>query len=162
VDVNQQYPVDFRCRCTPCELHKPFGNITMQVAYESAFAHFPGQTSHNMLIPPSYASVSVEEICQPQFEDLELDILGGDKERTIKDAVHSIILWPKRYSIIPRTERSIPPTNPPQLRPSSSPRSSSRPSISPHSPSTQEPLFNSGGVGSSHDIDINPESPPKK
>jgi hypothetical protein len=31
VDDNQQYPVDFLCRCTPCELHKPFGNITMQV-----------------------------------------------------------------------------------------------------------------------------------
>jgi hypothetical protein len=42
VDDNQQYPVDFLCRCTPCELHKPFGNITMQVAHGSAFAHFPG------------------------------------------------------------------------------------------------------------------------
>jgi hypothetical protein len=46
----------------------------MQVAYGSAFAHFPGQTSHDMLIPPGYASISVEEICQSQFEDLELDI----------------------------------------------------------------------------------------
>jgi hypothetical protein len=74
VDDNQQYPVDFLCRCTPCELHKPFGNITMQVAYGSAFAHFPGQSSHGMLIPPGYTLVFVEEICQPQFEDLELDI----------------------------------------------------------------------------------------
>jgi hypothetical protein len=65
VDDNKEYPVDFLCRCTPCELHKPFGNITMQVAYGSAFAHFPGQTSHDMLIPPGYTSVSVEEICQP-------------------------------------------------------------------------------------------------
>jgi hypothetical protein len=63
VDDNQQYPVEFLYRCTPCELHTPFGNITMQVAYGSAFAHFPGQTSHGMLIPPGYASVSVEEIC---------------------------------------------------------------------------------------------------
>jgi hypothetical protein len=45
----------------------------MQVVYGNAFANFPGQTSHDMLIPPGYASVSVE-ICQPQFEDLELDI----------------------------------------------------------------------------------------
>jgi hypothetical protein len=52
VDDNQEYLVDFLCRCTPCELHKPFGNIKMQVAYGSAFAHFPGQTSHGMLIPP--------------------------------------------------------------------------------------------------------------
>jgi hypothetical protein len=78
VDDNQQYLIGFLCRCTPCELHKPFGNITMQVAYGSAFAHFPRQTSHDMLVPPGYASVSVEEICQPQFEDLELDIRGGD------------------------------------------------------------------------------------
>jgi hypothetical protein len=54
-----------------------------------------------MLIPPGYALVSVEEICQPQVEDLELDILGGDGERTFKDEVHGIILWPKRYIIIP-------------------------------------------------------------
>jgi hypothetical protein len=162
MDDNQQYPVDFLCRYTPCELHKPFGNITMQVAYGSAFPHFPGQISHGMLIPHSYASVSVEEICQSQFEDLELDILGGDGERKLKDAVHGIILWPKRYTIIPQTEGSIPPIDPPQSRPSSSPRSSSRPSTSSRSPSTQEPLFNSRGASSSHDIDINPESPPKK
>jgi hypothetical protein len=99
-----------------------------------------------MLIPPGYASVFVEEICHPQFEDLELDIPGGDGERTLKDAVHGIILWPKRYIVIPPTD----------------PRSPSRPSISPRSPSTQEPLFNSGGASSSHDIHINPESPPKK
>jgi hypothetical protein len=110
VDDNQQYPVDFLCRCTQCELHKPFGNITMQVAYGSAFTHFPGQTSHNMLIPHSYASVSVEEICLPQ--DLELDMPKSDGERTLKDAVHGIILWPKRYIIIPQTEGSIPPIDP--------------------------------------------------
>jgi hypothetical protein len=46
----------------------------MQVAYGSAFAHFRGQSSHGMLIPPGYTSVFVEEICLPQFEDLELDI----------------------------------------------------------------------------------------
>jgi hypothetical protein len=70
-----------------------------------------------MLIPPGYASVFVEDICQPQFEELELDIPGGDAERTLKtlkDAVHGIILWPKCYIIIPQTEGSIPPTDPPQ------------------------------------------------
>jgi hypothetical protein len=62
-----------------------------------------------MLIPPGYTSVCVEEICQPQFEDLELYIPGGDDgERTLKDAVHGIILWPKRYIIIP--ERGIKPS----------------------------------------------------
>jgi hypothetical protein len=88
------------------------------VAYESAFAHFPGQTSHGMVIPPGYASVSVAEICKPQFEYLELDILGGGGERTLKDAVHGTILWPRRYNIIPQMEGSIPPTDPPRPRPS--------------------------------------------
>jgi hypothetical protein len=49
-----------------------------------------------MMIPPGYTSVVVEEICQPQSEDLELDIPGGYGERTIKDVVHGTILWPKR------------------------------------------------------------------
>jgi hypothetical protein len=28
---SQRYPVDDICRCTRCELHKPFGNIKMKV-----------------------------------------------------------------------------------------------------------------------------------
>jgi hypothetical protein len=44
-----------------------------------------------MPIPPGYASVSVEKICQPDFEELELDIPGGDGEKTLKDALHDII-----------------------------------------------------------------------
>jgi hypothetical protein len=47
-----------------------------------------------MLIPPDYASVSIEKICQPDFEELELYIPGGDGEKTLKlkDAPHGIIL----------------------------------------------------------------------
>jgi hypothetical protein len=70
------------------------------VADESAFAQFPGQTSHDIPIPPPYGLVSVEKICQPDFEELELDIPGGDGEKTLKDALHCIILWPKRYIVI--------------------------------------------------------------
>jgi hypothetical protein len=55
--------------------------------------------SHDMPILPGYASVSVERICQPDFEELEIDIPGGDGEKTLKDALHGIILWPKRYII---------------------------------------------------------------
>jgi hypothetical protein len=50
----------------------------------SAFAQFHGQTSHDMPIPPGYASVSVERICQPNFEELEIDIPGGDGERHLR------------------------------------------------------------------------------
>ena len=31
VDDNERYPVDDICQRTSCELHKPFGNITMKV-----------------------------------------------------------------------------------------------------------------------------------
>jgi hypothetical protein len=44
-----------------------------------------------MPVPPGPASVSVEKICQPNFEELELDIPGGDREKTIKDALHGTI-----------------------------------------------------------------------
>jgi hypothetical protein len=53
-----------------------------------------------MPITPGYASVSIERICQPDFEELEIDIPGGDGEKTLKDALHGIILWPKCYIII--------------------------------------------------------------
>jgi hypothetical protein len=53
-----------------------------------------------MPIPPGYASVSVERICQPDFEELEIDIPGGDGEKTLKDVLHGIILWPKRHIVI--------------------------------------------------------------
>jgi hypothetical protein len=37
-----------------------------------------------MQIPPGYASVSVEKICQPDFEELELNIPEGDGERHLR------------------------------------------------------------------------------
>jgi hypothetical protein len=56
--------------------------------------------SHGMPIPPSYASVTVQRICQPDFEELELDIPRGDGEKTLKYVLHGIILWPKCYIVI--------------------------------------------------------------
>jgi hypothetical protein len=56
--------------------------------------------SHGMPIPPGYASVRIEKICQPDFEEIELDILGGDGEKTLTVAPHDIILWTKRYIVI--------------------------------------------------------------
>jgi hypothetical protein len=137
------------------------------VADESAFAQFPGQTSHDMPIPPSYASVSVEKICQPDFEELELDIPGGDGEKTLKDALHGIILWPKHYIvIIPENDGSLrdhlesgPSSSVPAREPlqSSSGSSSSLPT---RSASPQEPYDNSGEASSNkHDDDIPPNSP---
>ena len=75
-----------------------------------ALAHLPGRTIHGMQIPTGYASVGLEEIADPKFNDIELDIQGGDGERTLRDALHSIILWPKRYIIIPNMPPPIPPS----------------------------------------------------
>jgi hypothetical protein len=120
-----------------------------------------------MPIPPGYASVSVEKICQPDFEELEIDIPGGDGEKTLKDALHGIILWPKRYIVIilendgslrdhlePGQPSSVPTHEPLQssLGPSSS--------LPARSPSPQQPYDNSGERSSSdHDDDIPPNSP---
>jgi hypothetical protein len=109
-----------------------------------------------MTIPPSYASVSIEKICQPDFEELELEILGGDGEKTLNDALHSIILWPKHYIvIIPENDGS--PRDPLEPLQSSPGPSSSLPALSPF---PQEPYDNLGETSSSdHDDDIPPNSP---
>jgi hypothetical protein len=79
------------------------------VADRSAFAQFPRQTSQDMPIPHDYTAVCVEKIWQPDFEELELEIPRGDGENTLKDVLHGIILWSKRYIvIIPRiSERPL-------------------------------------------------------
>jgi hypothetical protein len=43
-----------------------------------------------MPIPPGYTSVSVERICQPDFEELEIDIPGSDGEKKLKDVLHGV------------------------------------------------------------------------
>jgi hypothetical protein len=53
--------------------------IYIYVLYGSAFVLLWGWTSNGMKIPHLYASVSVEEICQPRFEDMELEIPRGDR-----------------------------------------------------------------------------------
>jgi hypothetical protein len=37
-----------------------------------------------MPIPQGYALVSIEKICQPDFEELELDIPEGDGKRHLR------------------------------------------------------------------------------
>jgi hypothetical protein len=123
----------------------------------SAFAQFTGQSSHDMPIPPGYASVSIERICQPDFEELEIDIPGGDGEKTLKDALHSIILWPKRYIVIIPENDGSPRDHLEPGQPSSPGPSSALPA---RSPSPQQPYDNSGERSSNdHDDDIPPNSP---
>jgi hypothetical protein len=110
-----------------------------------------------MPIPPGYASVSVERICQPDFEDLEMDIPGGDGEKTLKDALHGIMLWPKRYIVIIPENDGSPRDHLEPGQPSSPGPSSALPA---RSPSPQQPYDNLGERSSSdYDDDICPNSP---
>jgi hypothetical protein len=110
-----------------------------------------------MPIPPGYASVSVERICQPDFEELEIDIPSGDGEKTLKDAPHGIILWPKCYIIIIPENDGSPRDHLEPGQPSSLGSSSALPA---HSPFLQQPYDNSSERSScDHDDDIPPNSP---
>ena len=51
-------------------------------------------------IQPRYARVAVDKVSKG-YEDLALDISGGDGEKTLGEAEKAYILWRKRYIIIP-------------------------------------------------------------
>jgi hypothetical protein len=110
-----------------------------------------------MPIPPGYASVSVERICQPDFEELEIDIPRDDREKTLKDALHGIILWPERYIVIILENDGSLRDHLERGQPSSPGPSSTLPTLS---PSPQQPYDNSGEQSSSdYNDDIPPNSP---
>ena len=48
----------------------------------------------------------------PGFESLELHIPGGDDERTLGDVQGGLILWPKKYIVIPGWTAPRPPSPP--------------------------------------------------
>ena len=91
---DQRYPVDDVTMPTPCELHVRAKNISIHVAYGSALPLNSCTTIHGRPIPPGYTSVSVEQIVGNN-EDLELDFVGGDGEKTLGDALHGVVLWRK-------------------------------------------------------------------
>ena len=83
-----------------------------------------------MPIPPGYASVTVEQIVVNN-DDLELDFVGGDGEKTLGDAVHEIVLWCKvDIKLIANTTAPVDPNDRP------SPHHPSPPSTHPASPSS--------------------------
>ena len=94
----------------------------------------PSTTIHGRPIPPGYTSVTVEQIVGNN-DDLELDFVGGDGEKTLGDALHGVVLW--RKSDIKLTERQTAPgqTDRPSPRPTSPP--SPLPPPSPPSPPAQ-------------------------
>ena len=76
---------------TNCELHSKMKNISMKVADGVAFTITPKATLHCTTILEGYARVLVDEVVDP-YSGLQLDIRGGEDERTLGEAIHHIIL----------------------------------------------------------------------
>nr|CAH65843.1 OSIGBa0147B06.2 [Oryza sativa] len=84
----------------------------------------PSGTYHYRPIPAEYSKVEVE-LVEGAYEDLELDYPGGDGETHLRDTSHAIILWRKRYIILPGRQAAscapsppAPPSPPQALAPS--------------------------------------------
>nr|ABA95410.1 transposon protein, putative, CACTA, En/Spm sub-class [Oryza sativa Japonica Group] len=71
-------------------------------------------TYHCRPIPAGYSMVEVE-LVEAVYEDLELDYPGGDGETHLRDTSHAIILWRKRYIILPRRQAASRAPSPPAL-----------------------------------------------
>nr|ACS88374.1 transposon protein [Coix lacryma-jobi] len=73
------------------------------------------------IIPPGYTSVSVDRVVKG-YNNVELDIKGGDGEKTLGEAKKTFICWHKRYIIIPRASPPPPQQpNPSRTSPNLSP-----------------------------------------
>lgn len=115
-DAGLRFPVDdITDPLTTCELHIPEGNATVMVAIGVVSRIDPTKTPrcHGALIPPGYASVSVDRVVKGN-SNVPLDIEGGDGEKTLGEAEKTFICWRKRYIIIPRA--SPPPPQQPNPR----------------------------------------------
>lgn len=148
-------PVDDITQRTPCELHVPLMGVSVKVAYGAAFPVNEAETVHSIPIPPGYAKVSVEDVCDG-FQQANLEVPVGDEITQLGEAVHSFVMWRKRYIVFQNLPRSDPPqgsqrgTSPPPSHsphvsrgspsppPAPSRRSSSPPSGTPTPTSTSK------------------------
>jgi len=118
---HQRYLVDDITMPTACKLDVRTKNISVHVAYGSALPLDPSTTIHGRPIPPGYASVIVEQIVGNN-EDLELDFVGGDGEKTLGDTLHGIVLWCKAdIKLNANTMAPVDPDDRPSPRPPSPP-----------------------------------------
>nr|TKW02918.1 hypothetical protein SEVIR_7G030900v2 [Setaria viridis] len=81
----------------PCEFVTLVKNKLIVVAYGVAEQPTQGQTIHGVEIPDrGYAKVGVDRVVDG-WDDLELEIPGGDGKKNLGEAIHGWIIWPKRY-----------------------------------------------------------------
>nr|CAE04204.2 OSJNBa0011E07.13 [Oryza sativa Japonica Group] len=93
-------------------------------------------TYHCRPIPAGYSRVEVEMV-EAVYEDLELDYPGGDGEMHLRDTSHAIILWRKRYIILPRRQAA---SRAPSLPAPLSPPAPSPPAPPPPPPAPSPPV----------------------
>nr|AAM93448.1 hypothetical protein [Oryza sativa Japonica Group] len=105
-------PVDDITQRTPCELHIPFKNLSIKAASGMVIPTDPSGTYHCRPIPAGYSKVEVE-LVEGAYEDLELDYPGGDGETHLRDTSHAIILWRRRYIILPGRQAASRAPSPP-------------------------------------------------
>ena len=95
-DESEHYPVDDITMRTPCELLYQQRKKIKLVAHGIAEVPVQGGTIHGMPIPDGYVRVMADRVA-PGWEDLDLEIPGGDGEEELGQAVHTWICWNKRY-----------------------------------------------------------------
>nr|AAX94904.1 transposon protein, putative, CACTA, En/Spm sub-class [Oryza sativa Japonica Group]AAX96446.1 transposon protein, putative, CACTA, En/Spm sub-class [Oryza sativa Japonica Group]ABA92572.1 transposon protein, putative, CACTA, En/Spm sub-class [Oryza sativa Japonica Group] len=104
----------------------------------------PSETYHCRPIPAGYSRAEVE-LVEAAYEDLELDYPGGDSETHLRDISHAIILWRKRYIILPGRQAASPapsppaPPSPPPPPPAPSPPAPPPPPPAPSPPAPPPP-----------------------
>jgi hypothetical protein len=93
--------VDDIDKLTACELHIPNDDGTVMVAtgVVGPIDRIKTPRIDGVVIPDGYASVSMDKAVRG-FEDVPLDIPGGDGSATVGEAEKSFIACRKRYIII--------------------------------------------------------------